>query len=73
MLCRVPKDVKDVQEAGKLIELARERAVNMGDEIIASIDLADGICKSVLALEGACIPNTLFIIAVDCLFAYDRQ
>ncbi|KAI5117629.1 hypothetical protein M0805_001272 [Coniferiporia weirii] len=50
MLCRVPGGVREVREAEGLITLARERIGSLNDDkLIASVNLADGICKSVLA------------------------
>jgi len=41
--------IEDAKEAISLIDLARERVAHLGIEVIASVYLAGGICKSVLA------------------------
>ena len=52
MLCRAPGDVKDIRQAGKLIEFAR-RWLNTDDVVLAaSLDLAEGIYESVLTQRG---------------------
>ncbi|EJD00430.1 uncharacterized protein FOMMEDRAFT_91112 [Fomitiporia mediterranea MF3/22] len=51
MLCRIPGGVKEARDAAELIGYARDRVANLGDELVASVDLADGICKSVLAIR----------------------
>lgn len=52
MICRIPGGVKEAREAVELTAYARDRVSNLSDELVASVDLADGICKSVLALRG---------------------
>lgn len=52
MLCRLPGGIEEAKEAISLIESAQERMANLGDEVIASVDLAGGICKLVLASRG---------------------
>ena len=52
MICRIPGGVKEAWEAAELIAYARDRVANLSDDLVASVDLADGICKSVLALRG---------------------
>lgn len=53
MLCRIPGGVKEAREATELVGYARDRVANLSDELIASVDLADGICKSILAIRGS--------------------
>lgn len=50
--------IEDAKEAISLIDLARECAAHLGNEVIASVDLAGGICKSVLAGRGT---NSYFL------------
>lgn len=52
MLCRIPGDVSNVKEAEEYLTLARERLGNLSVELRASVDLADGICKSIMAIRG---------------------
>lgn len=52
MLCRLPGGVDEAREAGKLIERARAKSNSADDELLASIDLAEGIQQSSLALRG---------------------
>ena len=52
MLCRLPGTVEDIREAIRLVLQARERSGNVDDRTLAEIDLADGICESMLALRG---------------------
>lgn len=59
MLCRIPGDVGDIQEAEEFLTMARERLGNVNDELRASVDLADGICKSIMALRGIQSMNIL--------------
>lgn len=53
MLCRLPGGPAEAREAGTLVEQARTRLNATDLELIATVDLADGICKAVLALRGA--------------------
>ena len=55
MLCRIPGDARDIREAESFITLARERLGSLNAEQRASVDLADGICKSILAIRGMSI------------------
>ncbi|THH06231.1 hypothetical protein EW145_g4227 [Phellinidium pouzarii] len=52
MLCRMQGGVREIREAEEFIGLARERIGSVSDELIASVDLADGICKSMLAIRA---------------------
>ncbi|KAL5522105.1 hypothetical protein ACEPAF_1962 [Sanghuangporus sanghuang] len=69
MLCRIPGGVKEAREAAELVAYARDRVANLSDELVASVDLADGICIAVLAIREQ-EPTTrgpLLSISVDLL------
>ncbi|KLO16848.1 hypothetical protein SCHPADRAFT_937555 [Schizopora paradoxa] len=51
MLCRIPGSADDVRHAVTLVAKAREQVTSLSDELKASVDLADGICRSILAIR----------------------
>lgn len=57
MLCRIPGGLEEVREAADFVFLARERLALLDDEHGASVDLADGICKLMLAIRGMRLPR----------------
>lgn len=60
MLCRIPGGVREAREADELIGYARERSANLNEELLAQVELADGICKSVLAIRGR--PHYIYLL-----------
>ncbi len=66
LLCRIPESLDDIKHAVTLIAQARERVTGLSDEVKASVDLADGICKSLLTVRGTALFNLLnsFILTI---------
>lgn len=73
MLCRVPKDIKEVQEAGKLVELARAKYAHLDDEMMARVELADGIYQSVLALYGKSLLATILRATLSSIILIEND
>ncbi|KAL5501019.1 hypothetical protein ACEPAH_9406 [Sanghuangporus vaninii] len=69
MLCRIPGGVTEAREAAELVAYARDRVANLNDELVASVDLADGISKAVLAIreQEPATRGPLLSISVDLL------
>ena len=65
MLCRIPGGVTEAREAAALVEQARQRVGGLGEEYEAKVDLADGVCKSVLAMRGLCSISAHILHSAD--------
>ncbi|TDL20474.1 hypothetical protein BD410DRAFT_790991 [Rickenella mellea] len=72
MLCRIPGDNADAREAAKLVEEARARLDESDAQLVACLDLADGICKSTLALRDQ-DPKTRSCLLSECLNLIKRS
>jgi hypothetical protein len=68
MLCRVAlsetgaQGVEEAREAGKMIVHARSRLNSADKELVASVDLAEGIWNNVMSIKGQIPSSTSLVI-----------